>query len=121
MRAPISTEARIEQYYDHGEGKPREERFHFISATILVISLFFWIIDLFIVTLNISFFWEQNQVLEIIWFIFISVLFYMFPFRFLNKECNGFFFFWICVASLVIILTPILILGLKELALIYGF
>ena len=38
MRAPISTKARIEQYYDHGEGKPREERFHFISATILLIA-----------------------------------------------------------------------------------
>ena len=118
MKTPMSTEARIEQYYDHGEGKPREERFHFISVTILVISLFFWIIDLVIVTANISFFWEQNQVLEIIWFIFISVLFCMFPIKYSTKECNSLFFFWICVASLMITLTPILILSLKELVLI---
>ena len=116
----MSSEARIEQYYDHGEGKSREGRFTFISVIILHISLFFWFIDLLIVS-AFSFFWEQNQVLEIIWFIFISVFFCMFPFRFLNKECNGLFFFWICVASLMITLTPILILGLKELALIYGF
>ena len=114
----ISINTRKEQFHEQGGAKLRIERLHFISM--LILSLVFVPLsgnNFVLLTLNVSFFGEQNQIVETIWCIFGFLL--IFPIlRFMAYDSSGLIAFWSSVTTLMIASTPTIILLLKELVLI---
>ena len=105
--------------------KTGRELLHAISiiafACISPISL---VINGVLLSNNISFFGEQSLLLEKRWLIFTLVTFPIvlwFITEPYASDSYAVLFFWGTAVYLMISLTPVLILLLKELALIYGF